>query len=119
MDQQHQNREQRRRERNSKTDSLPLLRETSTWKSVSSDSKENSLKSGPAGPFLNPATQRIQDIPPDTPTFPQEAITPGPEISESSTSLPAGMEPLKPREQKLANDLTQTYFLLGNIIGSI
>ena len=129
MSQQYQNRQQRRaaersarkQQSNSKTDLLPPLTsvndQTVNFDQKLTDSNNASTPLSPAGPFLNPITQTLQTepwIPPQVngnQTLPQEAQTSGSE--SGGNELPIGLQPLKPKEQKLADDLSGWYYLLG------
>ena len=126
MSQQYQNRQQRRAaERtkakqlsNSKTDSLPPWNETSNSKPDLQSASDVSQNLKPAGPFLNPETQTLQETPWIPPTTmngnqmsPQGQAISG--LESGGNDLPIGLQPLKPKEQKLANDLSGLYYLLG------
>ena len=128
MNQQQQNRQQRRAaERqqkkqlsNLRTDSLSPLNGMNTLNSDLLTVSEGSVRLSPTGPFLNPETQRLQTepwIPPtiESPILPQELPISGLENGGNNT-LPEGLEPLKPKEQKLATDLSGLYYLIGTIV---
>ena len=129
MSQSYQNRQQRRaaertkakQSSNSKTDSLPPWSEASNSKPDLQNASDISASLKPAGPFLNPETQTLQQTPWIPPTAtngnqisPLEAQISGSE--SGGNDLPIGLEPLKPKEQKLADNVSGLYYLLGTIV---
>ena len=125
MSQSYQNRQQRRaaertkarQSSNSKIDLLPPLSEASNSKIDLQSASDASQNLKPAGPFLNPETQTLQATPWIPPTMngnqmsPPEAQISG--LGNGGSDLPIGLQPLKPKEQKLADDLSGLYYLLG------
>lgn len=126
---QYQNRQQRRAAERTKakqstslrTDSLPPLTsvndQTVSLDQKLKDSNNVSTPLSPAGPFLNPETQTLQQTPWIPPQVNGNQISP-PEVPISGlesggSDLPIGLQPLKPKEQKLADDLSGLYYLLG------
>src|SRR5271167_1213692 len=120
-----QEREARKQPRTSRIDSSPLSNDPSSLKVDSPSVNGESPSLQPAGPFFNPETQSIQAtpwIPPppltDSQTPPQEHI-PSPPIggSESSGSesnpLENGLEPLTPKQVKLAQAVSGLYFTVA------
>jgi hypothetical protein len=77
----------------------------------------------PAGPFLNPETQMLQEepwVPPTAPILPtsphEPTLPPGTSGSVAGASEEA-LEPLTPKQQKLAGQVQGLYFSLSLIAG--
>ncbi len=118
----HQRRHPEKKEespsRSWRTDSSQPLKGTSNLSNVSPPLSPDSERLSQTTTEQNLFQKAPQSIPPppiDSPTRPPVPPTSGTANSTSESELPAGLEPLKPKEQKLANDLTQSYFLLGNL----